>query len=1127
MSIYSSKNILSNLYDSLCSEKCNTYIKQFIEIPNATNYDTMKLSIINWINSSGPQEAISIDSNISIPGLRVLIVDADGSVIVDTIKTNTYQNYLAKTINENHNTRTYNIGAAISQDGIFYQEKYSTSVENNLIYLATRIGINKYKPIGNIVISILNTPLSTNKTIKELVEIYTLKYLKNLFSLGQLKDEYTFAQLKTEFTLAQLKTEFTFEQLKDHYTLAELKDQYNIEELKGYFTPVYLVNYFTLQELKSYFTISDLFNYYSVSDMISNYTIPQLNSVYALTILKDYFTFDELNVYFDEATLNSNGIFRPIIKTLFFSKYMEGSSNNKAVEIYNPTDADINLDLYGIPYVINGANTNALIDVPEAWVFFPSGAIIKANSKYLIVNPATTIINPKDTSNVDFVPASSTAYPTGYNGDDGIKLVKFNNVQDKTNKVNYTILDTIGTFTKVSPGNSPWNVAGISNATQDKTIIRKPTIVKGNPTWETAAGTNALDSEWIVYPQNTITSTYQTDASNVGLPSYYNNVTWSFGTSTPVIIQSDSISNINGLRHTSTYNNAILKTQGIVTAKANNGFYIQDGTSTTTGSCGLFIYTGVTSTYLTNAKLGDLIEITGTLIEYGYTNSLSTTELSTITKLDILSSNNTLPEPINIGESFNNYPSLVIDDANINNFNPSTSALDFWENYEGMLVRIDKPNVIGQKKDFGSFAITLDMPNPNRKNTKYGGVLLDENHNPDVMLISDVIMYQDPIFYKVYPGDKISSITGIVSYNYGVFNILPRTISDIGTITNGEIGSDLLKVKGTAAPPAFRAKEALNTIDPSINHIMIATTNQFNLTIKVNESRVTDYIRINVKAPHILLLQEIQDDNGTINNGVVTSDTNLSFFVGLLNDPKYNAYFTRNYSYVYIAPENNQDGGAPGANIRVAIVYDTLTFEVQSSKRIGLKEDTDAFANSRKPLYVVFKHKITGTLYHIINVHNKSKSGDNSPWGSVQPPVQTTLPQRIKQTTYIKNWITANLNVQTDNIVISGDFNDYEFSDSIKVFDDNTENRFMKNLINDIPDKERYSFYYNGTYHAIDMMIVSKPIYDKIKSVFDTTKIGTKDYIRYSDVLSTQLWLQALGEPLLTDHNPALMRVPF
>ena len=337
MSIYTSRSILNNLYESLyLNNNGNTSITNFIETPNETNYNIMKLNIINWINSSNPQIAININNNIPIPGLRVLIVDADGSVIIDTIKTNTYQKYIEKSINENHNTRTYNIGAAISQDGIFYQEKYSTSAENNLVYLATRIGFNKYKPLGNIVISMINTPLTTYKTLKEMVEIYSLKYLKNLFSLSQLKDEYTITQLKEQYTLselkdqfsvAQLKGKFTFDelksvfslaqlkdaytlaelkdhftfnelksvfslaQLKDEYTIAQLKDHFSLAELSDYFTPFYLVNYFTLQELKPYFTISDLFNYYSVSVMINNYTIPQLNIVYSLTILKDYFTF--------------------------------------------------------------------------------------------------------------------------------------------------------------------------------------------------------------------------------------------------------------------------------------------------------------------------------------------------------------------------------------------------------------------------------------------------------------------------------------------------------------------------------------------------------------------------------------------------------------------------------------------------------------------------------------------------------------------------------------------------------------------------------------------------------------------------------------------------------------------
>jgi predicted extracellular nuclease len=239
-------------------------------------------------------------------------------------------------------------------------------------------------------------------------------------------------------------------------------------------------------------------------------------------------------------------------------------------------------------------------------------------------------------------------------------------------------------------------------------------------------------------------------------------------------------------------------------------------------------------------------------------------------------------------------------------------------------------------------------------------------------------------------------------------------------------------------------------------------------------------------------------------------------------------YSTRNYNYVYVSPVNNQDGGVPGGNIRVVILYNTLNCEVLEHYRIGLPEETDAFANSRKPLYVKLKYNPTGQIYHLINVHNKSKSGDSSPWGSLQPYVQFTLEQRIKQTTYIKNWITNNLNKSIDNIVISGDFNDYEWSDSVKVLDDNTSNRFMKNLVNDIPEEIRYSFYFNGSYHAIDQMIVSEPIYNAIKTKNSTSDVTVKkDYITYSDVLSTQFWILSLGESLLVDHNPLICRIPL
>jgi hypothetical protein len=55
-------------------------------------------------------------------------------------------------INENQNTRSYNMNAALSNSGIAYQIKFSNSVNTFQHYIAVRQG-STTEPIGNIVIS--------------------------------------------------------------------------------------------------------------------------------------------------------------------------------------------------------------------------------------------------------------------------------------------------------------------------------------------------------------------------------------------------------------------------------------------------------------------------------------------------------------------------------------------------------------------------------------------------------------------------------------------------------------------------------------------------------------------------------------------------------------------------------------------------------------------------------------------------------------------------------------------------------------------------------------------------------------------------------------------------------------
>ncbi|HCD52396.1 MAG TPA: hypothetical protein DEQ34_08110, partial [Balneolaceae bacterium] len=173
--------------------------------------------------------------------------------------------------------------------------------------------------------------------------------------------------------------------------------------------------------------------------------------------------------------------------TLFFSQYNEGGSNNKALEIYNPTADTVWLSGYAFPNVSNDPTTPGEF---EYWNDFPDSAYILPGDVYVIVHP-----------DADSVMKAAGDYEFTYlsNGDDGFYLVE----GDSAAGSSFTVIDKIGTW-DADPG-SGWDVAGVTNATADHTLYRKPTVMTGNTDWAASAGTDAVSSEWIVAGKDVFT----------------------------------------------------------------------------------------------------------------------------------------------------------------------------------------------------------------------------------------------------------------------------------------------------------------------------------------------------------------------------------------------------------------------------------------------------------------------------------------------------------------------------------------------------------------------------------------------------------------------------------------------
>ncbi|MBP7866206.1 MAG: lamin tail domain-containing protein [Acidobacteria bacterium] len=155
-------------------------------------------------------------------------------------------------------------------------------------------------------------------------------------------------------------------------------------------------------------------------------------------------------------------------RDLYFSEYVEGSSTNKALEIYNETGVAVNLGTggYTVEFYQNGASSPSQTctlsgTVADGDVFVVADNLLAAYADQIYAIP--------------------------FNGDDAVVLKKGS-----------TVLDVIGQV-GIDPG-SYWSGAGGSIKTQDMTLRRKTTVHAGD-----ANGSDAFDPsvQWDGFPVDT------------------------------------------------------------------------------------------------------------------------------------------------------------------------------------------------------------------------------------------------------------------------------------------------------------------------------------------------------------------------------------------------------------------------------------------------------------------------------------------------------------------------------------------------------------------------------------------------------------------------------------------------
>ncbi len=411
---------------------------------------------------------------------------------------------------------------------------------------------------------------------------------------------------------------------------------------------------------------------------------------------------------------------------LIFSEYIEGSSNNKALEIYNNTGASVDLSAYEVQMYFNGGD-NASLTLPL------SGGLDQGDVYVLVHNSAQDNLIEK----ADLVSSASW-----FNGDDAIVLLNGG-----------VVIDSIGQI-GVDPG-SQWGQDLTS--TQNNTLRRLPNM-KGD--------TNAFDSfdpaqSWQGFAQNSFDGL----GFHEGLDDEPNepgdDVVSACG-DTATLIHS-----IQGSAEASTLVGSVHTIEAIVVGDFQgsdnlNGFYLQEEDSDSDDlaetSEGIFVY-GASL----DVKEGDRVRVTGTVAE-----SYTMTQLTNTIDIKVCDGGNSVTAT-----------ELLL----------PLASLDQLENLEGMRLVLSQTLTVSDNYNLGRYGelvvsngrlftpTNVVSPGPaaqiKQVANDHNRIILDDGsrqQNPQNIKFPAPALSANEV---VRAGDTVSGVEGVLEYAFGAYRLHP------------------------------------------------------------------------------------------------------------------------------------------------------------------------------------------------------------------------------------------------------------------------------------------------------------------------------------------------------------------
>jgi uncharacterized protein len=863
--------------------------------------------------------------------------------------------------------------------------------------------------------------------------------------------------------------------------------------------------------------------------------------------------------------LGGGGVAHGTPTDVFFSEYIEGSSNNKALEIYNGTGGSVNLAAgsYSVFFSFNGGTSTRTINLTGTVADGDVYVIAQATADPAILAQAdqtdtsTSWFNGDDfvalrksgvtidgIGDLGFDPG--TEWGTGNTSTADNTIRRKSTVQagdtNETDEFNpaaewdgfpQNTFDGLGSHS-ITPGDQPPTVSSTSPASGEGNVavdanititFSEPVNVSGN--WfSIACGTSGVHSAsvgggpvtWTLDPtsnfapsENCAVAVFAGRVSDQDTDDPPDNMTsnygWGFTTAGPPV----QIHDVQGAAHISPYNGEnVSGVEGIVTWERSSSFYMQDPTpdADEATSEGVLVF-GSGLGALVN--VGDQVRVSGRVVEFrpggsgGLTN-LTTTEITTPgLVVTVLSTGNALPGSTVVGTGGRIPPSEVIEDdatGSVEDSGVFDPAQDGIDFYESLEgMRVQVNDAVA----VGPTNAFGEIPVVGDGSAHAG---TDTVRGGVVIRPSDFNperMLLDDTFLPVpmvNVGDGFTTpVLAIVDYGFGNFKL--------------NITAPLVRVDGGLQQEVTRA--------PRDQEIVVGTYNVENLDpTDVTFGRHADLIVNHLRSPDLIAIEEIQDNNGAADDSTTDASASWNALITAIQ-----AAGGPLYEFRQIDPVDDQDGGQPGGNIRVGFLFRTdrgLSFidrpggtsttgttviDHPSGPRLSFSPGrvdpgNSAWEDSRKPLAGEFR--MHGRKVFVIANHFASKGGDHPLFGRFQPPVRSSEVQRHQQAQVVNDFVDDILEADPNaNVIVLGDINDFEFSETVQILSGDV----LTSLMLTLPEPERYSYVFEGNSQVLDQILVSDNLLGSFPIDYDPVHVNSE----FADQAS--------------DHDPQVARLDF